>query len=502
MIWRICRVKITGGEFVTDLIAAPGADTAQTTAITSTAPPSDGGGASVEWAPHEPEPKKRRVGLWIGLGTGALLLAAGAASMFLIAPGTTIAGVSVGWLTPGAATDAVNSRVANLEITLTDVADEQVTTGADLGASIDASTLAEQAFASHPMWNLGAWMPEPIAATITLDPAVATDTLRSLVPSSYVDAVNAGVVFDAGSGTYVTTAAEAGSGINLDDLTAAVTTALDDGDSSLSYSASPAESPALIDDPTAAATAGELNTILETVGFYVGEERTVPVEPAVAATWFDVVGEGDQLHFTADESAIQSVVDTLPELVNRAAVNAKSIVNSSGTVLREIVVGVTGRELGDMSGAASEFAAQLQNGDAAFNLEVNETAFETATLLRKIDINLATQTVSVSENGVHVDSWLVSSGVNGFNTTTGSYAVGWKTASQNMGNRDLEKAPHYFQPDVKWVMYFNGDQALHGVYWHHTWGTPNSHGCVGMPESQAKWLFNWAPEGVEINVHY
>jgi lipoprotein-anchoring transpeptidase ErfK/SrfK len=117
-------------------------------------------------------------------------------------------------------------------------------------------------------------------------------------------------------------------------------------------------------------------------------------------------------------------------------------------------------------------------------------------------VNLSTQVVSAIENGAVVDSWSVSSGAGDFSTHPGSFSVGWKTASQNMGNRDLTKAPYYFQPDVKWVMYFNGDQALHGVYWHSNWGTPMSHGCVGMPEWRAQWLFDWTPQGVGVNVHY
>jgi lipoprotein-anchoring transpeptidase ErfK/SrfK len=51
-------------------------------------------------------------------------------------------------------------------------------------------------------------------------------------------------------------------------------------------------------------------------------------------------------------------------------------------------------------------------------------------------------------------------------------------------------------------MYFNGDEALHGVYWHSNWGTPMSHGCVGMPIDGAQWLYNWSPEGVNVHVHY
>ena len=92
---------------MTDLIEAPGADTAPTTTVTSTLPPNDGD-RPVEWAPREPAPKKRRVGLWVGIGVGALVLAGAAASTILIAPGTTIAGIPVGGLTPGAAAEVVS----------------------------------------------------------------------------------------------------------------------------------------------------------------------------------------------------------------------------------------------------------------------------------------------------------------------------------------------------------------------------------------------------------
>lgn len=486
---------------MTDLIAAPGADTGQTTAITETVPPNSGDPA-LEWAPREPAPKKHRTGLWVGIGVGALLIAAGAASTILIAPGTTIAGIPVGGLTPGAAADVVNSRLADVQITLTDVDGDPTVTGAELGASVDAKTLADQAFADHPMWNLGGWMPEPIAGDIALDPVTAHDTLRDVVPSSYENAVDAAVVFDAGTSTYTTTPAVPGTGIDLAELTGAVTSALADGDHALSYSGAPAEAPAAVSDEDAAGVAEQLNTMLGTIGFYVGDERTVPVTPEVAATWLEVVDDEGTLRIEADESAIQATVDALPAAVDRAPVDSEAIVNASGTVLDTITEGVDGRTLGDTGTLASDFAEKLESGEAVQPLEVTEVAFESTTLVREIDINLATQTVSAIENGTIVNSWTVSSGAGEFATHTGSFQIGWKTSSQNMGNRDLTQPPNYFQPDVPWVMYFNGDEALHGVYWHNNWGTPMSHGCVGMPVHAAEWLYNWSPEGVNVYVHY
>lgn len=486
---------------MTDLIAASGADAAQTTAVTEAVPPNDGD-RTVEWAPREPAPKKHRTGLWVGIGVGALLLAAGAASTILIAPGTTIAGIPVGGLTPGAAADVVNSRLADMQITLTDVDGDPSVTGAELGASVDAKTLADQAFAEHPMWNLGTWTPEPIAGDITLDPVTAHDTLRDVVPASYEDAVDASVAFDAASATYTTTPAVPGTGIDLAELTGAVTSALADGDHALSYSGSPAEAPAAVSDEDAAGVAEQLNTMLSTIGFYVGEERTVPVKPEVAATWLEVVDDDGELRIEADESAIQATVDALPAAVNREAVDSEAIVNASGTVLDTITEGVNGRTLGDTGTLASDFAEKLESGEAVQPLEVTEVPFASTTLMREIDINLATQTVSAIENGTVVNSWSVSSGAGEFATHTGSFQIGWKTSSQNMGNRDLTQPPNYFQPDVPWVMYFNGDEALHGVYWHSNWGTPMSHGCVGMPIPAAEWLYNWSPEGVNVYVHY
>ncbi|MDQ0644726.1 L,D-transpeptidase family protein [Microbacterium murale] len=486
---------------MTGLIEAPDANTAQTAVVTEALPP-NGGDRSLEWAPREPAPKKRRIGLWVGVAVGVLALGAAAASTILIAPGTTIAGVPVGGLTPGAAADVVTAHLANTEITLTDAGGDQVVTGSDLGASIDARGLADEAFASHPMWNIGAWMPEPIVGTITLDTDLAHDTLREMVPSSYEDAVDATVGFDAASATYVTTPAVPGTGVDLDGLTGALTSALADGGDALTYSGDPAEAPAPVSDEDAAGVAEKLNTMLTTIGFYVGDERTVPIAPAVAATWLEVVDQDGELNIVADEAAIQATVDALPAAVNRAPVNAESIVNAGGDVLEELTVGVSGRTLGDTSTVASDFAEQLEAGNSVQPIEVSETPFASTTLTREIDINLANQTVSAIENGVVVDSWSVSSGAGEFATHTGSFQIGWKTSSQNMGNRDLSQAPNYFQPDVKWVMYFNGDEALHGVYWHSNWGTPMSHGCVGMPEYAAQWLYNWAPEGVNVYVHY
>lgn len=498
-------------KFVTDLISAPGAadeahgeDSAPTALLASTDAPSETvppntGDQPLAWAPIEPSPKKRRLGLWIGLGLGVVALGAGAASMILIAPGTTVAGIPVGWMTPGAAADAINSHLAETEVTLTGDGEGTVLTGADLGVSVDATALADTAFAEHPLWNLGAWMGDPVPAEIVLDPEKATAALRGAVPASFEDPVDAGVAFDPASGSFVITASEAGTGIDVGDLNAAFTQAIAEGSKTLEFSGDPAEAAAAVSDDDATATATSLNTMLPTVGFYVGEERTVPVDPAVAASWLTVVDDKGQLSIQADPQAIQATVDGLPALVDRAPVNATNIVDSAGNVLRAEQEGVAGRAIGDTSAIADKFAEQLAAGDGAFALSVTETPFETVSLFRRIDINLSSQRAILYENGAVVNSWAVSTGLPGTLTPTGNFKVFAHTRIQDMGC--YPNAP-YCTEDVPWITWFAPNIGFHGTYWHNNFGQRMSHGCVNLPIDLAKYVYDWSPEGLEVSVHY
>ena len=59
-------------------------------------------------------------------------------------------------------------------------------------------------------------------------------------------------------------------------------------------------------------------------------------------------------------------------------------------------------------------------------------------------------------------------------------------------------------PDVKWINYFYRDYAIHGNYWRPLsyFGNINSsHGCVGLEDTEAEWIYSWAPIGTPVIVH-
>jgi lipoprotein-anchoring transpeptidase ErfK/SrfK len=89
----------------------------------------------------------------------------------------------------------------------------------------------------------------------------------------------------------------------------------------------------------------------------------------------------------------------------------------------------------------------------------------------------------------------ISSGTRRYPTVKGRFKIYAKYRSTRMRGRG------YDLPNVPWTMYFHGDYAIHGTYWHNNFGTPMSHGCVNMKTSQARRLFQWAPKGTLVVVH-
>ncbi len=119
---------------------------------------------------------------------------------------------------------------------------------------------------------------------------------------------------------------------------------------------------------------------------------------------------------------------------------------------------------------------------------------------RWIDVNLSTQTLTAYEGDSAVKTTLISSGTSSHPTVVGQFRTWLKHETQDMNGYLL--GYNYYLEDVPDVMYFYQDYAIHGAYWHTNFGNPMSHGCVNVNLTDADWLFNWAPIGTFVNVHY
>lgn len=115
---------------------------------------------------------------------------------------------------------------------------------------------------------------------------------------------------------------------------------------------------------------------------------------------------------------------------------------------------------------------------------------------RWIEINVSTQRLIAWEGSTPTYAIIVSTGVEEDPTLIGSFSVQSKHRTARMRGED------YDVPDVPFVMYYDGNYGIHGAYWHHSFGTPVSHGCVNVAVDHAEWLFNWASIGTPVIVHY
>ena len=146
---------------------------------------------------------------------------------------------------------------------------------------------------------------------------------------------------------------------------------------------------------------------------------------------------------------------------------------------------------GGPSGELASAPALAASGD------VQDASVETAAARggKWIEVRLASQRLIAWQNGRVVMTTLISSGLPRTPTVRGTFRI------QRRYRRVRMRGPGYNLPNVPYAMFFYGGYALHGTYWHNSFGRPMSHGCVNLPTSKAAWLFSWAPNGTTVVIH-
>jgi len=108
---------------------------------------------------------------------------------------------------------------------------------------------------------------------------------------------------------------------------------------------------------------------------------------------------------------------------------------------------------------------------------------------RWIDVDLDQQVLTAYEGAAPVYATLVSTGDPETPTPAGVYRIWLKRVDQPMGY--AVGHPHVLA-EVPYVQFFDHDgRALHGVYWHRSFGRPRSHGCVNLSFADARWMFEF-----------
>ncbi len=113
---------------------------------------------------------------------------------------------------------------------------------------------------------------------------------------------------------------------------------------------------------------------------------------------------------------------------------------------------------------------------------------------KSILVDISEQRLYAYEYGMQVNTFLISSGVYGYDTPYGEFSV-------------LAKVPvvdyigvGYSYPNTPWNLRFKPHYYIHTAYWHNNFGHRMSHGCVNMRESEAKWMYDWANVNTPVKI--
>jgi hypothetical protein len=97
------------------------------------------------------------------------------------------------------------------------------------------------------------------------------------------------------------------------------------------------------------------------------------------------------------------------------------------------------------------------------------------------------ETLEVHEGRHVVFTTPANTGVPGAETEQGIFPIYSRFVSTTMSGTDVD-GTKYNVPDVPWVNYFNGGDAVHG-YPRESYGFPQSNGCVELPIEAAHTVF-------------
>lgn len=108
------------------------------------------------------------------------------------------------------------------------------------------------------------------------------------------------------------------------------------------------------------------------------------------------------------------------------------------------------------------------------------------------------ETITIYRNGRSVFTSLANTGIPAAPTALGTYPVYLRYTSTTMQGTNPD-GTHYDDPNIPWVSYFNGGDAVHG-FLRGSYGSPQSLGCVELPYSSAETAFGLMNYGTLVTV--
>lgn len=425
-------------------------------------------------------------------------------------PGVYVGSVAVNGLSVPEVTNVVEAQKEQLKVVFQDGETTLTATAEELGMSVDVAATVQNTLSARRTGdftaNVAVWQNLSVPLSYTNDPGVLKEYVTKHFPNIYVDPQDAQLEYNAATKQFDVKKAVLGKGFDIKRFeTALPDLARNPRLLVLPVSTIPVEP--LIGNEAAEKTKDDINEqIAIKIEFKREDKVAYTVSADEIAKWVHFNPDATAGTLTPDFDAakielflrdqVGGKVTTLPQ--DRKVIKDKS--TGQETVVQ---AGRKGYQIKEVDKLASDVIHALKNRQAlSRELDVTEAPFKTVTITgtgKWIEIDLSQQRLTAWIGDEVAGTWLISSGTAKTPTQIGEGRIYAKRTSQTMTGTIAGE--YYYVPNVKWVSYFNGGEAIHGTYWHNNFGHPMSHGCINMTEAAAKFIYDFAPIGTKVIVH-
>lgn len=448
------------------------------------------------------------------IGGGLFLLANlafGAAFHGRALPGTTVAGVNVGWQSFDQVRDRATALASAQESVHLNIDGKQIDLKpSDLDLSSNPSAIADAAVnTGHNAWlPLLALIDPP--GEIGMRYSIGNDKVLAYLETLEQDflkpATNAQISI---SGTSVSVIPEVpGSKVDPETALKSLAEALADGETKVSIM--PEEITPEITSEQLQPLVSQITQLLDKPILLTYQKKTFKPNKETVASWFiaEPTDTGVKLGISPDQ--VKKYLATVAKSVDVKAKN--KLINRINGKVGSTIEGTKGLRLDQDALVASIKTNLLGGGSLSLEVPTQEVAFKTVynntidlDYGRYIEVNLSLQRLWVWQDDKVIFETPITSGMagRGHGTVQGLFAIYSKQRNRYLDGRPLGYNYNVF---VQYWMPFHRDYGLHDASWRSSFGGQDyyysgSHGCVNMPIPAAAWLYNWAEVGTPVWVH-
>lgn len=466
---------------------------------------------------HVPDrvyPKKwtKVTGLVIGVLAVITIFTSGVLSQYFkgkTLPNVRVAGISSSAKSPDQIKTQLNSQVKGLKLTLQTKDKKFEPKSEEVGFQVNVEKTAQNALQAKRttgiLGKLAFWQTYNVPAVITVNDTLLNQYLEAHLPELSKPAQDAQLQFNPETNTFAITEQANGQGVDAAKVKTQLV-AVSENLKSPNIEITTATKGPTITKTKLEPLVEHANSLVSRRIILTGLGYTYQARPADIASWVTPTPQKTGVvQLVIDPSKIQSYVDGLGKKISNAPVDKKVLKDE--TTGAEVVIqgGRDGTELADKQLLADSIAQALKNKeDITQTMNIKVAAYQTVNMNaydKWIEVDLSEQRTTAYERATPVKNFLIASGTRGHETVVGEFSIWLKVRSQTMQGGSRADGSYYNIPNVEWVSYFYQDYALHGAWWRKQFGVPASHGCVNMTNSDAQWVYEWAPVGTKVIVH-